>query len=156
MPTLGRSGAHSECFVGIQTSADAVYHLQRLGPGRYQCVTPREPHSASYEVAIEDALMHPLVSGAEAKRYTVPATDTWLLFPYETWNKVVNVIPSDRMKAEYPRVWEYLLSHRKKLEMREANITNCGVVVGPVYDSEWHRYVYPKNLDKPHKSPHFR
>ena len=39
--------------------------------------------AAPYEVEIEDAIMKPLVSGPEAKRYEEPETDTFLLFPYE-------------------------------------------------------------------------
>ncbi len=36
-----------------------------------------------YEVEIEDAIMRPLVSGPEAKRYEEPETNTYILFPYE-------------------------------------------------------------------------
>ncbi len=68
--------------VGIQTSADYIYHLERLGPDRYLC-TPKGKGAKPYEVAIEDAIMKPLVSGPEAKRYEEPETDTYLLFPYE-------------------------------------------------------------------------
>ena len=64
-----------QIFQGIITSADSIYHLTRLGAGRY-CTKTGE------EVTLEDAIMRPLVSGTEAKRYQSPQTDTWLLFPY--------------------------------------------------------------------------
>lgn len=66
--------------VGIQTSADAIYHLERIGSGRYRCTPKGEP---AFEAEIEDAIMKPLVSGPEAKRFEEPETDTYLLFPYE-------------------------------------------------------------------------
>ena len=68
---------------GLQiTSADHIYHLERLGTDRYLC-TPKGKGAVPYEVEIEDAIMKPLVSGPEAKRYEEPETDTYLLFPYE-------------------------------------------------------------------------
>jgi hypothetical protein len=51
-------------IVGIQTSADYIYHLERLGTDRYKC-TPKDRGAVPYEVAIEDAIMKPLVSGSE-------------------------------------------------------------------------------------------
>lgn len=64
-------------FVGVQTSMDSVYHLERIGPGRY--------YSEELEkvVEIEDDIMRPLVKGDEAKRYVKPITNTYILFPYE-------------------------------------------------------------------------
>lgn len=60
---LGDAEVTSNIFVGIQTSADAVYHLTRVAPGRYLS------KASDREVRLEDELMHPIVSGAEARRY---------------------------------------------------------------------------------------
>jgi hypothetical protein len=62
-------------YVGLQTSADQIYHLEKLGPNLYRA-HPKGEEAAPYEVTIEDALMKPLVSGPEAKRYQRPVTDT--------------------------------------------------------------------------------
>ena len=77
---LDDSAHTQQIFQGLITSADAIYHLKRIGPGRYLCKP--EGTQAPYEVELEDALMKPLVSGAEAKRYVKPQTDTYILFPY--------------------------------------------------------------------------
>ena len=71
-------------FQGIITSADHIFHLRRLGKDRY-AFTPRQGSKklAPVEVEIEDAVMKPLVSGAEARRFIEPETDTYLLFPYD-------------------------------------------------------------------------
>ncbi len=78
--------------VGIQTSADYIYHLERIGPNRYlhKPLDKKEP----VEVEIEDAIMHPLASVPEAKRYQVVDTSTYLLFPYE------RTLPVQTGKAE--------------------------------------------------------
>jgi hypothetical protein len=51
----------SNIFVGLQTSADAIYHLRRLGPRSYLCTPDGDNAPPPYEVEIEDALMKPLV-----------------------------------------------------------------------------------------------
>jgi hypothetical protein len=72
---LDDSALGSGIIVGIQTSADHIYHLDRLGIDRYQC-RPKEKGAKPYEVEVEDAVMKPLVSGPEAKRYEEPETGT--------------------------------------------------------------------------------
>ncbi len=41
----------TQIFVGVQTSADAIFHLDRLGPGRYRCRPPGSPRPPANEVA---------------------------------------------------------------------------------------------------------
>ncbi|MGI8840409.1 MAG: Eco57I restriction-modification methylase domain-containing protein [Caulobacteraceae bacterium] len=107
----------SGIVVGVQTSADAVYHLERLGSDRYRC---RPKGAAPYEVAIEDAIMKPLVSGGEAKRYEAPRTDTYLLFPYErTAGGAMRLLPEADMAQRFPRAWKHLQSWQKALRARE-------------------------------------
>jgi hypothetical protein len=109
--------AHTEqIFVGLQTSADAIYHLKRLGPGHYLCAPRGEKAPPPYEVEIEDELMKPLVSGAEASRYVMPETDTYLLFPYAFVEEepddqqgdavprlVIRLIDAETMEDQYPK-----------------------------------------------------
>ena len=136
-------------FVGIQTSADWVYHLERIAPGQYRCAPPGTPRPTPYVVEIEDAIMRPLISGAEAKRYQAPQTGTWLLFPYAAIDGRVRLIVAAMLQTNYPKAWAYLCSHKAVLELREATSLN-GVITGPVYDDLWYRYVYPKGLDRQH------
>ncbi len=95
-------------IVGIQTSADHIYHIDRLGTDRYLC-TPKGKGAKSFEVAIEDAIMKPLVSGAEAKRYQEPETNTYLLFPYEREARgTMRLISATDMARRFPNAWAYL------------------------------------------------
>lgn len=126
-------------FVGLQTSADAIYHLERLGPGRYRCTPRGSDAPPPYEVRIEDAIMKPLVSGPEAKRYIEPETETYLLFPYRVDEAGANLIPAGEMAAVYPEAWAYLQSWEADLRAREN---------GGFDDEQWYRFGRHQNLDK--------
>lgn len=126
-------------FVGIQTSADHVYHLKRLGPHRYEKKPPKgEEHGQV--VRIEDELLKPLVSGSDAKRYVKPETETYLLFPYNIVNGRAELIPKSRMQTDYPQAWSYLCEHEEILRKRENKKMDI--------EDRWWAYNYPKNLGK--------
>lgn len=127
-------------FVGIQTSADDIYHLRKIGPGHYVCKPNSGREQPEYEVEIEDDIMKPLVSGPEAKRYTTPATKTYLLFPYEAQAGRVSLISQKDMAAKYPKAWKHFESWEDDLRGRESNKMDI--------DDGWWGYNYPKNLDK--------
>jgi type I restriction-modification system DNA methylase subunit len=135
--TLDDKSVTKNIFVGIQTSADDIYHLQRKGPGRY--VSYADGTKNGYEIEIEDAVMKPLVSGAEAKRYVLPKTNTYLLFPYEL-GVHVKLISEATFKNDYPKAWKYLKSWEERLRKRENKKMD--------HDDSWWAYNYPKNLDK--------
>lgn len=84
--------------------------------------------------------MHPLVSGHEAKRYQIPLTSTYLLFPYEVKNGRVQLYTEKEMETRFPMAWTYLKRYEKELRERE----NCKMDK----DDSWWAYNYPKNLDK--------
>jgi hypothetical protein len=139
----------SNIFVGLQTSADAIYHFRRLGPGHYVCTPRGERADPPYEVEIEDALMKPLISGAEAKRYVVPITDTYLLFPYAISKENVRLIDKAQMRSKYPKAWAYLESYKDVLCMREAQKDHDGnIIEAPFDDDQWYRFGRHQNLDK--------
>ena len=129
----------SAIFVGLQTSADPIYHLERKAPGRY--LSKASGRSANpKEVRIEDAIMHPLVSGPEAKRYAAPATDTYILFPYAPdGDGRMRLIAADAIERDYPLAWAYLREHEGTLRGREG---------GKFDDDEWHRFGRMQNLGK--------
>ena len=123
-------------IVGIQTSADPVYHLERLAPGRYRCFPKKKP---PIEVDLEDAIMRPLISGEEAKRYQRPTTQTFLLFPYDDSQDRIRLYTAAEIKSNFPHAWRYLRTHEDELRKRE----------GAAFDDEqWFRFGRNQNIDK--------
>ncbi len=121
----------SAISVGIQTSADNVYHLHRINPGIYETVSGEQ-------IKIEDEMMHPLLSGPEVKRYLKPITNTFILFPYEATPSGVQLITVERLKKSYPLAWNYLCANEEKLKGREGGIFD---------DPEWYRFGRNQSLN---------
>lgn len=130
----------SAIFQGVITSADHIFHLRKLVPGRY-AYTPREGGRklAPVEVALEDAIMKPLVSGREAKRFIEPATETFLLFPYRVDEDGARLLTPEEMAAGFPLAWGYLRKFREELRNREG---------GKFRDDCWYRMGRNQSLDK--------
>jgi len=124
-------------IVGIQTSADYIYHLTKIGQGKY---LHKGKDKKIKEVEIEDQIMRPLVSGTEAKRYQKPHTNTWLLFPYDLSGERPRLWLQKEMENIFPKTWEYLKFCEKDLRQREKGKMDK--------DDSWWAYNYPKNLDK--------
>ncbi|MBI2909751.1 MAG: N-6 DNA methylase [Chloroflexi bacterium] len=122
-------------FVGLQTSADKVYVLDRLGE-KDGLLTVRSSQTRSrYE--LEGALLKPLLSGQNTHRYSSPATGQLLLFPYDVRDGKAALIGPEEFENMYPRCWAYLNENRQVLEEREG---------GKMRREQWYAYVYPKNL----------
>jgi len=154
--SLGDPMVTANVFVGLQTSADSIYHMERIGPGRFRSFADPD-RKKGYEVAIEDALMKPLVSGVEAKRYQTPTTNTYILFAYSL-GEDVTLIEAEKMARQYPNAWAYLRTYEAMLRRREAKLDkktgdfeldDKGVPVhAPFNDNDWYRFGRHQNLDK--------
>lgn len=135
-------------FQGIITSADHIYHLRRIGRNRYT-YRPQEKRVKNgktvtvkgdpVEVAIEDAIMKPLVSGRDAKRFLEPRTDMRLLFPYHVDGDGARLFTPDEMAGRFPLAWTYLRQSETELRAREN---------AKFDDDVWYRMGRHQNLDK--------
>ncbi len=121
--------------VGIQTSADHIYHLERVAPGLYLHFPKKKP---PVEVELEDAIMRPLISG-DAKRYQAPSTSTFLLFPYDDGSDRVRLFGTAEMEQRFPKAWKYLGRNEAELRQRES---------GAFDDDQWYRFGRNQNVDK--------
>lgn len=135
-------------IVGIQTSADHIFHLRRKGRNLYT-YRPQEKREQRgrlvtirldpVEVRIEDELMKPLVSGRDAKRFLEPRTDIHLLFPYEVNADGARLYTQAEMAERFPLAWAYLCGFEAELRAREKNKFD---------DDTWYRMGRNQNLDK--------
>jgi len=129
--------ASKAIVVGLQTSADHIYHLEKVAPGQYRSFAAGKDGRV---VAIEDAIMRPLVSGTEAKRYLTPITTTHLLFPYDdSPGQTVRLLGANEVKRRFPLAWKYLVMHEGTLRAREKRAFD---------DDAWYRFGRNQNLDK--------
>ncbi len=124
--------------VGIQTSANNIYHLQKVKENLY---FSKESDSV---VEIEEELIRSLISSEEVKRYIHPTTSTFLLYPYQSIeNNYPTLIDRHTMETIYPKAWKYLKEHEVFLRERENKKMDK--------DDLWWGYNYPKNLDKQYR-----
>lgn len=127
-------------FVGIQTSADHIYHLKRLGPNRYE-EKPTKGAKRGRIIEIEDDIMMPLVAGENANRYLTPDTKTYLLFPYKVSEGRPRLLTASEMNTNFPKAWLYLKEHEETLRSREnAKFDN----------EEWYQFGRNQNIGRQH------
>jgi hypothetical protein len=133
--SLGDPEVTSHIFQGLITSADSIYHLKKIGSNLYY----RHKGNNNLEVEIEDAIMRPLISGEETKRYELPQTDTYVLYPYDLSNGRPRLWSQSEMEHRYPRCWAYLKENEQELRERER---------GKFDNDQWYQFGRNQNLDK--------
>lgn len=128
-PTLGDYA--EKIFVGLQTSADQVFILERRG-NRYWS------EQLDALVDMEPTYLHPLLKGSvHMKRWVPLPTPRVVLFPYELHGSQFELVASNHLENRAPLTWDYMLRCRTHLASRERG----------TYEGErWYGYVYPKNF----------
>lgn len=127
-------------FVGVQTSADKVYHLTKLGEeGEYYIVMS---NITGRTYRIEKGILRPLVSGENVGRFIVKSYEKVILFPYEVTDSGYRLLTEKEIKEKYPNAWEYLLENKKLLESREKG--KIAKTLG------WYAFGRTQNIDKQH------
>ncbi|WP_297520236.1 N-6 DNA methylase [Thermococcus sp.] len=127
-------------FVGVQTSADKVYHLVLQGEGDGYYIVQSQSTGKTYR--LEKGILRPLVSGENVSRFVVSHYDKVILFPYEVTSSGYHLIPDEEFREKFPRAWEYLLENKVLLESRERGkiARNYG----------WYAFGRLQNIDKQH------
>jgi len=105
-------------FVGLQTSADKVYILEKRSESS-EGIIKVYSHSLQHEFELESALLKPLLSGKDIECYGYPIPIQLLLFPYKVVEGRAKLISPQKFASAHPRCWEYLLQNRETLENRE-------------------------------------
>jgi hypothetical protein len=96
-------------------------------------------HSESLDadVTLEKDLLYPLVSGTDVDGYSHLPNRQFILFPYDVENESAGLINIDSLQQKFPRITEYLLKNKKRLEEREK---------GKFKGSSWYRFGRTQNL----------
>ena len=114
-------GQVAEIFVGVQTSADAIYIFRPV----VETATAFTLRWDGRDWPIERAILRPCMLDAPLLPYAKAKPNSWMIFPYELVAGVrrteASLIPPADMARHYPGCWAYLLARREELERR--NIT---------------------------------
>ena len=114
---LGSPQVTAGIFQGLITSADSIYHLRRLGAGRYTT-------ASGEEVALEDELMLPLVSGKDVSRWSTPHPAWHILFAYApAAGGDMRLIAAPEMVVSYPLAWAYLSQSLTRNAIKSISVT---------------------------------
>lgn len=132
--TLG--DVFDKIFQGLATSRDDTYFLQ-------QCKT-KDGIVYGYskdlddEISIEIGLVRPLLKGEDVHRYDNIFTQRMVLFPYKVSGNKATLYTEEEISELFPLGYSYLKRCESILRNRErGRLLN---------DSQWFRYIYPKNL----------
>jgi hypothetical protein len=127
-------------FQGLVTSADPVYVLDPVGPGRKGLVIVRS-RATGREYELESDVVKPLCKGSrDIRRYSATPSKA-VLFPYDPeksgQTKSIVLISPSEFDSRYPRAWRYLAENRNLLRDREK---------GKMRHEGWYGYIYPKSV----------
>jgi hypothetical protein len=129
----------TEIFVGVQTSADKVYILKKMGVEGDRVNVFSKSTQKSYW--LERGILRNIISGTDVQRYGTPEPENVVIFPYDVdaMESSARLLTSAEFLERFPRTWEYLNENRDVLAGREN---------GRMLGERWYAYVYPKNLAK--------
>ncbi|GAK50962.1 putative type IIS restriction/modification enzyme [Candidatus Moduliflexus flocculans] len=123
-------------FVGLQTSRDVLYILERVSETPFVCRVP----ISGKEYELEQDLFKPFLMGKDVQRYGNLSTDKYVFFPYKIVNGNAEIVSEKEILEKYPKTYRYIKDHEKQFKDREN---------GKAYKmAHWHAYIYPKNLNK--------
>lgn len=113
-----RLGNVAEIFVGVQTSADAIYIF-------HSAAETADHHVLQWDGRdwpIEKGVLRPFLLDVQLTAYSRPDANTWLIFPYEfavvRGRTEARLLQPDEMAARYPNCLAYLTARRAQLDER--------------------------------------
>ena len=133
-PTLEKT---TDIFVGLQTSADRIYLLEKTGETTDEGLIEVVDQIDEERWQLEPDLLKPFLKGKDVHRYEPLNPRYWVIFPYHIDGDESEFVGEDELKNNYPRTHEYLKHHEDDLRGREG---------GKMDHERWYDYVYPKNL----------
>jgi hypothetical protein len=128
-------GDIADIFVGLQTSADAVFIMDLVEEG--SATITLKSKALGVEWGLEKTLCFPLESGTDVGRYRTLPERQYILFPYRVEDESAELIPFEVLSKSYPATASYLLENKRTLETRER---------GKFRDAQWYRFGRSQNL----------
>ncbi|GFP42781.1 hypothetical protein HKBW3C_01905, partial [Candidatus Hakubella thermalkaliphila] len=123
-------------FVGLQTSADAIYFLERVSLPDESIVKVKS-HRSGMVLELESKILKPLLKGEDVHRYRPLDHRFYVIFPYRVSEGRAELLTESELSKKYPRTWEYLKQNEQALRAREK---------GKMDTEGWYGYGRTQNL----------
>ncbi|WP_434717355.1 Eco57I restriction-modification methylase domain-containing protein [Lactococcus lactis] len=128
----------ADIFVGIQTSKDDIYFIQGNSMEN-GIVSFKDSSGKTWN--IERKILKESLKDSRLRKYSKIKTNSFLIYPYELNNGVMELISLNNLKINYPLAYKYLESNKKVLKGRKFQ--------GKIdLDLEWHRYGRSQSISK--------
>jgi len=125
-------------FVGLQTSADKIYLLEKIEEPKNGTVMVRDQvENKKWE--LETEMLKPALKGDDVHRYQPLKPKYWVIFPYNISEKGADFIRPETVQTKYPKTWGYLKSKEEQLRNREG---------GKMDHEKWYEFGRLNNLDE--------
>jgi type I restriction-modification system DNA methylase subunit len=136
-----RLNSVAEIFVGVQTSADAIYIFKSVAENTRTVIT----HLDGRDWKIERGVLRPCLLDVSLEPYSRPQPNAWMIFPYRivatARGERAELIPKEEMEKRYPGCFAYLTAHRKALSKRN-------VIGGAAAGREFYQFGRSQSLTK--------
>lgn len=119
-------------FVGLQTSKDELYVLDKNEDGSY--TIPKT--GATYQ--LEQEFFKPMLKGEDVHKWQKLSTNRYVFFPYK--KPSYEPVTLDELERDYPLTYKYVMDNEKLFKSRESG--KAGKM------TYWYAYIYPKNKEK--------
>jgi hypothetical protein len=93
--------------------------------------------SLNKSVRIELELTKAFLRGKQIRRYSLPATTSYLICPYLISDEACQLLKEEELINKFPLTMEYFLENKPQLEAREK---------GKFKDKVWYGFAYPKSM----------
>lgn len=127
-------GSVVNIFVGLQTSKDDLYILDRLEDGRYQLPLTGKIYR------LEDTFIKPYVRGKDVHRFSTLSAVKYIFFPYIVENDVARPVTLQELKSSYPLTYQYVMDNEAEFKDREGKKAAEKEI--------WYVYLREQNLNK--------
>jgi hypothetical protein len=123
-------------FVGLQTSKDDLYVLERTDKDSFKFKVP----ISGKEYELEKDLFKPFLMGKNVQRYSYLTTNRYVFFPYKFIHGKAEIVNLEEIKEKHPNTYQYVMDHEKIFRARESG--KAGKML------HWYAYMRPQNLNK--------
>ncbi|MFZ0866019.1 MAG: N-6 DNA methylase [Candidatus Sulfotelmatobacter sp.] len=128
-------GDVARIWQGMVTGADRIFVVDARDT--LDAALVRVVDADGCEHLLERGLLRRFVKDASLASFGFPLSHHYLVFPYVIDDGTPKLLSNERLKAKYPRGWDYLLKHRKALASRE----------GGAWDHDgWYAFARNQNL----------